>query len=52
MVDTGMYEFKYLNTGNIKPEELFMNVYTEVMHEQEEVRTSTKRLSTILDAKY
>ena len=33
MVDMGMYEFKYLNTGNITPEELFMNVYTEVMHE-------------------
>ena len=29
MVDLGMYELKNLNTGNITPEELFVNYYKE-----------------------
>ena len=29
MVDLGKYEFKYLETGKITPEESFMNDYAE-----------------------
>ena len=29
MVDIGVYELKNLNTGNITPEELFVNYYKE-----------------------
>ena len=29
LVDLGMYEFKYLNTGNITPEEYVTNAYAE-----------------------
>ena len=29
MVDLGMHEFNDLNTGNVTPEELFMNDYAE-----------------------
>ena len=29
MVDVGTYEYKYLNTGNITPEESFMNSHAE-----------------------
>ena len=51
MVDLGMYEFTDLETGKTKPEESFMNDYTEELYESEHVRNSTKRLSLILDAK-
>ena len=43
MVDLGTYEFKDLNTGKIKPEELFMNDYAEEINESEQVRNSTKK---------
>ena len=52
MVDIGTYEFKYLNTGEITPKEVFMNYYAEEMHELEQFLTSTERLSFILYAKY
>ena len=52
MVDLGTYIFKYLNTGKIKPEELFTNDYVEEVYESDHVLTSTKRLRVILDAKY
>ena len=52
MVDLGTHEFKYLNIGNITPEESFTNVYAEEINESEQVHTSTKRLCVILDAKY
>ena len=52
MVDLGMYEFKHLNTGNITPEESFMNIHAEEIHELEQVRISTKQLRVILYAKY
>ena len=52
MVDMGAYEFPYLNTGKITPEESFTNAYTEDINESEQVRTSTKRLHAILDYKY
>ena len=52
MVDLGIYEFKDLNTGEIKPEELFPNNYAEEIYELEHVRTATKRFRVILDAKY
>ena len=32
MVDIGTYEFKNLNTGNITPEELFMNDCVEELN--------------------
>ena len=52
MVDLGTYEFQYLNTGNIMPEQVFTNNYAEKIYESEQVRTSTKQLRVILDAKY
>ena len=51
MVDLVTYEFKYLNTGKITPEELFTNAYVEEACYSEHVRTDTKRLHLILDAK-
>ena len=50
MVNIGSYEFEDFNTGNITPEELFMDAYAEKIYDQ--VRTSTKQLRVILDAKY
>ena len=52
MVNLGMYIFKYLNTGEITPEEYFTNAYVEEVYESEYVNTATKRLRVILDAKY
>ena len=52
MVDLGMYIFKDLNTGNIKPEEQFTNVNAEEVYESDHLRTSTKKLLVILDYKY
>ena len=52
MVDLGTYKSKYLNTGKITPEESFMNVYAEEINKSEHVRTDTKRLPILLDAKY
>ena len=52
MVDLGKYVFKYLNTGKITPEESFTNAHVEEVYESENVRTATKRLRVILDAKY
>ena len=52
MVDLGKYEFKYLYSGKITPEEWFMNAYAEEVYELEQVHTSTKQLCSTLDAKY
>ena len=52
MVDLGMQKFKYLNTGKIKPEESFVNAYTEEEYEQEQINPDNKRLRVILNAKY
>ena len=52
IVDMGMYEFKYLNTGNITPEEYFMNVYSEEVHKSEQFLTSAKQLRVILYSKH
>ena len=52
MVDLGTYEFKDLNTDKITTKELFMNAYIEEVCKSEHVRTSTKQLRGILDAKY
>ena len=52
MVDLGTYEFKYINTVNIKPEESFTNDYSEEIHKSEKVCNSTKTLHVILDAEY
>ena len=47
MVDLDMYDFKYLSTGNITPEESFTNTYTEEMHRLEQVCSYTRRLLVI-----
>ena len=52
MIDMVTHEWNCSNTGNITPEETFMNAYAEEIHELEKVRTSTKLLRVILDAKY
>ena len=52
MVDLGTYIFKDLNTGKITPGELFTNDYPKEVHESDNIRTATKRLRVILDAKY
>ena len=52
MVDLGMYIFKDLNTEKITPEESFTDAYVEEVYESEHIRTSTKQIRVILDAKY
>ena len=52
MVDLGTYIFKILNTGEITPEESFTNSYVEEVYGSEHVRSATKQLCVILDAKY
>ena len=52
MVDLGHYELKILNTRKITPEESFNNAYTKELYESYHVRTATKLLCVILDAKY
>ena len=52
MVDLGACIFKDLNTGEIKAEECFTDAYVEEVYESEHVRTTTKTLRVILDAKY
>ena len=52
MVDLGTHLFKDLNIGKIKPEKQFTDAYVEEVYESEYVRTATKRLRVILDAKY
>ena len=52
MVDLGVYVFKDLNTGGIKPEESFTGAYIKEVHGSAHVCASTKRLPVILDAKY
>ena len=52
MIDLVTHKFKYLSTGKITPEEYFMNSYVYELYESEQLGTSTKLLSTILDAKY
>ena len=42
MVDLGTYEFKYLNTGKITPEEFFTNDYVKEVYESEHVHTTKK----------
>ena len=52
MLNLGTYGFKYLETGKITPKELFMNAFAGEVYESEDIRTSTKQLRVILDAKY
>ena len=51
MVDLGTYKYKDLNTGNFKSEERFTNAYVGEVNESEHVRTVTKQLRVILEAK-
>ena len=51
MVDLDKYAFKYWNEGEITHEYLFTIAYTEEIKGWEKVRTSTKFLRVILDAK-
>ena len=51
MVHLDTYEFKDLNTGKIKPKELFINYYDKEVYDYEHVRISTKvRNATVLFA--
>ena len=52
MVDLGTYIFKYLNTEKITPDESFTNAYVKEFYESEHIRTATKLLRVLLDAKY
>ena len=52
MVDSGEYAFKYLNTGEIIPQELFTNAYSKEVYESEHVYNATKQLRISLYAKY
>ena len=52
MVDLGTYIFKDLNTGKSTPKESFTNAYVKEVYESEHLRSATKRLRVILDAKY
>ena len=52
MVDLGTYEFIILNKGKITSEQFFINDNSEEINKSEEVGTSTKQLSVVLDAKY
>ena len=51
MIALVMYEFKYLNTGEIIPEKYFMNSYIDKVYESEQAYTSAKRLRKILNFK-
>ena len=52
MIDLVICVFKYLNTGKRTPKESFTNANTREVYESEHVRTTTKQLRVILDAKY
>ena len=52
MVDFGAYLFKGLNRRKKKLEELFTDAYVKEVYDSEHVRTATKGLHVILDAKY
>ena len=52
MIDLGTYKCKDLNKGKIIPEEYLMNAHVQDVFGSEHVRTPTKQLRTILDAKY
>ena len=52
MVDLGANIFKYLNVGKIKPEKMFTDAYVKEVYESENIRTATKQLRVILDAKF
>ena len=43
---------KDLNTGKITPEESFNNTHAEEVYESEHVRTATKKIRVMLNAKY
>ena len=42
VVDFSTYKFKDLNTGEVTPEESFMNSYVDKIYESERVCASTK----------
>ena len=52
IVNLDTYLYKYLNSAEITPEELFTEAYVYEVYESEHVCTATKRLRVILDAKY
>ena len=52
MIDLGTYVFKDSNTGKITQEESVTNVYVEEVYGSQNVRTATKKLRVILNAKY
>ena len=52
MVYVSTYEFKPLTDNKVKPEESFINVYTDKYLESEGKISSTRRIRRILDARY
>ena len=52
MIDMGTYWFKDLNTGKTTPNKSVIYSYVEELFELEHVLLSTKKLHTILGAKY
>ena len=52
MIDLGTYLCKYLNIGEIKPEEQFTDAYVEEVYKTEHVHTATKRFHVVLYDKY
>ena len=52
MVDLGTYGFFKNNTGEITPEELLTNAYSDEVYKSEHFCTTTNRLHVILYAKY
>ena len=51
MVDLGGFVLKKLNTGEITPEESFVNAYVKEVYESAHIRTTTKQLRVTLDSK-
>ena len=47
-----MFIIQDLNKGKITPEEYFINAYVNEVYNSQHVRTATKWLIVILDAKY
>ena len=52
MIDLGTYIFRYLNTGQIKPEGSFTNAHVKESYESDHVFTATKRSRVMLYDKY
>ena len=52
IIDSGADKFKDLDTGNMIPQDYFINAYVEEVNKSDEFHTHTKKSGTILDDKY